>query len=119
MMITTAEIRPPTRELSPPFMAFWTALLISSSATNWAMLNCPTCRLPPTRISQSTAAYTTAARTTRCHHGKEMCQRRSIHPPLEHLELIPLERELRLRVIDGNLVLPAPARRAIVLLAVL
>src|SRR5688500_2795221 len=37
----------------------------------------------------------------------------------EHAELLPLEAELALRVIDRDLVMPAPAGRAVVVLGVL
>ena len=42
----TAEIIPPITELSPPFIAFWTALLKTRSRTRSNGDNWPTCRFP-------------------------------------------------------------------------
>src|SRR5207248_2010361 len=57
------RIRPPVMLLSPPFMAFCTALLRTSSRTRSKGANCPTCRLPVSRSSTIRNPYTTTART--------------------------------------------------------
>src|SRR5881397_3793950 len=57
-MMTAASRMPPISELSPPFMAFCTALLMSSSATNSAMPIFAMARFPAMRSSASTAQKT-------------------------------------------------------------
>src|SRR5690349_14777453 len=63
-MMVSARTMPPCSELSPPFMAFWTALEIRRMATNSVGLISEKWRFPASRRTSSTTRYTVAARAT-------------------------------------------------------
>ena len=68
-MSVSAEIRPPTSELSPAFMLFCTALDSSISKIRSNGSYCPICRRPVRRRNSSSKAYTARPRATNSHQG--------------------------------------------------